>query len=143
MSPRAVLDTNVLLSATDPTRTDHEAALAVVTDDPRVLVVTPQIIRECVAVSTRPIEANGLGADVVTATTNAVRLMSSLRVISEDADAVDRLMTLVRDGRAVGRQVHDADIVATALAHGASTIITSDTRHFARFSDLIEIQELG
>ena len=69
--------------------------------------------------------------------------MSSLRVLSEDVDAVDRLMTLVREGRAVGRQVHDANIVATALAHGASVIVTSDTRHFARFSDLIEIEALA
>lgn len=143
MSASAVVDSNILLSATDPSRTDHEAALTLLTRDPRDLVITPQVLREYLAVSTRAVDANGLGLDPSTAVANAEAVSSSLRLVPEDANTAVRLLVLVQDGRAAGRQVHDANIVATALAHGASTIITSDTRHFARFADLIEVESLS
>ena len=59
-----LLDTNVLLSATDPRRPLHRAALAVLNDWPNqgfVLAVSSQILREYLVVATRPVEVNGLG----------------------------------------------------------------------------------
>lgn len=62
---RAVLvDTNVLLSATTSLRSLHRAALCVLNDWPNqgiILAASAQVFREYLVVTTRPIEANGLG----------------------------------------------------------------------------------
>jgi predicted nucleic acid-binding protein len=58
-----IVDTNVLLSATAPLRPLHRAALAVLNDWPNQgipLTASSQILREYLAVATRPVEANGL-----------------------------------------------------------------------------------
>lgn len=39
--------------------------------------------------------------------------------------------------------MHDANVVACALAHGATSIVTDNTRHFTRFADLIAIEVLA
>lgn len=139
----AVVDTNVLLNASDPTRLLHESAQALLATDDRDLSVTPQVIREYLAVATRPVELNGLALLPGLAVANVRHFLSSMRLLDETGVAVDRLCDVVADGRAAGRQVHDANIVATALAHGASAIVTSDSRHFARFADVIEIEALA
>ena len=38
------------------------------------------------------------------------------------------------------RQVHDANLIATMLAHGEHRILTFNDADFRRFADLIEIQ---
>jgi predicted nucleic acid-binding protein len=38
-----------------------------------------------------------------------------------------------------GRQVHDANVVATMMAHGESRLLTFNLGDFERFSDLIEV----
>ncbi len=51
-------------------------------------------------------------------------------------------MGLIRDSSTAGKRVHDADIVAVALASGARAIVTDNPRHFDRFGSLIEIAPL-
>jgi hypothetical protein len=53
------------------------------------------------------------------------------------------LLHLVGQDLAAGRQVHDANVVAVALAHGAAAIVTSNSRHFSRFTELIVVEGLG
>ena len=46
---------------------------------------------------------------------------------------------LARSHSFAGKQVHDANIVATMLAHGQTRILTFNARDFRRFEPLIEI----
>lgn len=138
-----VVDTNVLLSASDRSRSSHEAALRLLRDDPRDLHVTPQVVREYLAVATRPPEANGLGLPHARAVENVRGLLTSLGLLAEGAGSTGRLLDLVGSAAATGRQVHDANIVAVALAHGASAVVTDDARHFARFAEHLTIESLG
>lgn len=63
MDDKAVLvDTNVLLAATAPLRPLYRAALMVLNDWPNkgiLLAVSSQVLREYLAVATRPVEVNG------------------------------------------------------------------------------------
>jgi predicted nucleic acid-binding protein len=57
VADRAILDTNVLLAATDEAREDHEDAIAAINLWPAsgvVLYTSGQILREYLAVATRP-----------------------------------------------------------------------------------------
>ena len=60
--------------------------------------------------------------------------------ILEDGPAVwDELMTLSRRFTFGGKQVHDANIVATMLVHGETHLLTFNTADFRRFAPLIDV----
>lgn len=59
----------------------------------------------------------------------------SVRVLSPGADFWVILKELVIEARARGNLVHEAQIAALCLEHGATTILTDD-RDFHRFTDL-------
>ena len=137
-----VVDTNVLLAATDRSRAAHAAATAFLNDDGRRLALTAQIVREYLAVATRPVEANGFGLAGADAVANVKEFLDDMDVLSEDTLTTARLMDLIDRQAAAGKQVHDANVVAVALAHHASAIVTDNTRHFSRFGDLIAVESL-
>ena len=74
----------------------------------------------------------------------------------EDAAAFSKRFTMLEDGPPVwdellklsrrytfsGRQVHDANIVATMLAHGERRVLTFNATDFRRFASVIEIEPL-
>ena len=49
------------------------------------------------------------------------------------------LLKLWRDVAVGGRQVHDANIVATMLAHGERRLLTFNDGDFVRFAPRIEV----
>lgn len=138
-----VLDTTVLLAAVDRSREHHDAAVALLTMDERRLAVTPQIVREYLSVMTRPVRANGLGITPSDALNNVDEVLYAARLLGESAATTLQLMELVANGPTTGKQIHDANVVACALAHGAASIVTDNTRHFARFAGLIAIEDLA
>lgn len=137
-----LVDTNVLLAATDESRAAHASAVEFLNRDERRLALSPQIVREYLAVATRPQEVNGLGVSGADACANVSQLLSDMALLPERSPTVDALLRLVASESAAGKQVHDANIVAVALAHGAAAIVTDNVRHFARFAGLIGIEEL-
>lgn len=137
---RVILDTNVLLTATDTGRAGHEQARAALDLWPAAgvtLYCTGQILREYLAVATRPAAGNGLGLDRVDAVANVQALRTRLRFLGEDEKVAAHLLDLVRDVDCGGRQVHDANIVATMLTHGVETLVTLNVDDFVRFAPRI------
>ncbi len=137
-----VVDTNVLLAATDRSRTAHPAAIRFINEDERRLALTPQIVREYLAVTTRPVDANGFGLSGEDAVANVAQFLDDMELLSEDVASTRGLMDLVVRDAAAGKQVHDANIVAVAIAHHARAIVTDNTRHFSRFADLVRVEKL-
>ncbi len=138
-----VVDTDVLLAATDRSRVAHLAATEFLNDDERRLAMTPQIVREYLAVATRPVDVNGFGLSAEDAVANVQQFLDDMQLLSEDAGTVRRLLELVADDSATGKQIHDANVVAVALAHHADALVKDNKRHFSRFADLITIEDLG
>ncbi len=138
-----VVDTNVLLAATDRSRAAHGAATGFLNEDVRRLALTPQIVREYLAVTTRPVEVNGFGLPGEDAVANVEQFLDDMELLPEDVSTTRRLMDLIGERSAAGKQVHHANVVAVALAHQASVIVTDNTRHFSRFADLIGVESLG
>lgn len=140
------LDTNVLLTAATPARQHHRAALEVLNDWPARglrLCISSQVVREWMVVATRPPEVNGLGLSVVDALFNARAFLSRLHLLEETPRALDRMLALVENTQAAGKQIHDAQIVATALEHGVSKLLTANVGDFTRFGAKIEVVDLG
>jgi len=137
-----LLDTNVLLDATTPARNLHRAARRVLDDWPNrgiQLCISGQIFREYLVVATRSAEVNGLGLAVEDALANVAAFRGRCRFLAEDREVAERLYDLLDDIACSGKQVHDANVVATCLVHGVPTIVTANTGDFERFKSRIEV----
>lgn len=147
MDDKAVLlDTNVLLSATAPHRPLHRAALVVLNDWPNQaipLAASAQVFREYLVVATRPVEVNGLGLGLEEALANLAAFRGRMRLLLENEQAWDRLRALIAGYGCLGKQIHDANLVATALASGITRLVTANIEDFRRFTTEIEIVDLG
>ena len=141
---RVMLDTNVFLAATDERRAEHADALMLLNRWPEdsVLCASGQILREYLAVATRPADRNGLGLKPAEAAANVRAIRDRVTLLAEDARVTERLLRLSDDVPFAGRQVHDANVVATMLVHGVGVLVTMNTSDFGRFCSHVSVLEL-
>jgi predicted nucleic acid-binding protein len=145
MPADAFFDTNVLLAATAPGRPHHAAALRELQLGVahRTVLLSGQVVREYLAVATRPAAANGLGLTRADALANVGQIVERAVLLDDDAVVREALLRLLREVECTGRQVHDANIAATMLANGVRRLLTLNPADFRRFGDRIEIVELA
>ncbi len=136
---RYLVDTNVLLRWSNASTTDHNLctkAIDSLVRDKNDLCICAQVLIEYRVVATRPLSVNGfgLGSDDVR------RYMSDLReiftVLPELPDIAERWEDIVDRYAVLGRQAHDARLVAIMLGHGIRDLITFNTRDFEKYSEL-------
>jgi predicted nucleic acid-binding protein len=140
------VDTNVLLSATVPARLLHRAALSVLNDWPNrgfTLMASGQVLREYLVVATRPAEVNGLGMSLAAALENVAAFSARLRLLGETEQSWGRLQTLLHTQGCRGKQIHDANIVATAITAGVRSLVTANSLDFTRWAPAIEVLDLA
>ena len=92
---RVMVDTNVLLAATDESRIEHHDALTILNDWPAgatTLCTSGQILREYLAVATRPADRNGLGLKLPDALGNVHAIRERTTLLAEDAKVAERLL---------------------------------------------------
>jgi predicted nucleic acid-binding protein len=134
------VDTNVLVYATATSAPFRDRARAAVVrlaaNEP--LSVSRQILREYVAVMTRP-QTWGRALSLAEAMTDAAVFERRFTVLEDGQLVWDQLMDLSRLYSFGGRQVHDANVVATMLAHGERRLLTFNEADFRRFTPLIEV----
>lgn len=141
-----LLDTNVLLEATASARDLHRAALRVFNEWPNRgirLCVSGQVLREYLVVATRGTEHNGLGLTVADALANVQSFAERCRFLAETHEVAERLRDLIRTVDCSGKRIHDANLVATCLAHGVPGLVTANVADLERFGDSIELTPLG
>jgi predicted nucleic acid-binding protein len=145
VADRVFLDTNVLLAATDEGRKEHGLAVAALDAWPAAgvtLYASGQIRREYLSVATRAVQQNGLGLAQADALVNVRALSTRLHFLEENLRVADRLLALLDANPCSGKQVHDANVVATMLSHGIGTLVTINTDDFARFTAYVTVAAL-
>ena len=102
------------------------------------LWISRQILREYLAAMSRP---GGLTAPVPLANLlSDVRAFQTQFHIAEDGPGVTgHLLNLLASIPCGGKQVHDANIVATMLAHGIQRLVTHNVADFNRFGAHITV----
>ena len=142
----ALIDTNVLLEATDELRRHHADAVALL-EAGAALAMPAQVIREYLAVATRPVTANGLGLPMADALANVRELRLRIRLLPEERPVLPSFLGLLARVPCSGKRVHDAHIVATAIAHRVRTIVSLNPDDLSGFTpDVVVItpsQALG
>jgi predicted nucleic acid-binding protein len=138
------VDTNVLVYSVIREAPLHDVArraLRGLRDDDVEGWISGQVLRECLAVLTRPSTFHRplAGAE---AALWVRRLGASFRVAEDHAQVRARLLALVETVAVGGKQVHDANIVATMLEHGVTRLLTHNVKDFRRFEPDIELLDL-
>ena len=135
------IDTNVLIKARFLEAPDHDIArqrLSLALQEPEALRISRQVVREYLAVVTRP-QSWPVAITREEALDDASRLLGSFEVLEDGPIVTESLLALCREVSVGGRQIHDANIVATMLAHGERRLLTFNISDFRRFEDRIEL----
>ncbi len=135
------IDTNVLVASRIPSAPGHDAARASLERaflNPEPLRISRQVIREYLSVVTRP-QTWPVGITRAEAFDDVSRLIGSLEILEDGPAVTELLLVLCREVPVGGRQIHDANIVATMLTHGERRLLTFNTADFQRYGDHIEL----
>lgn len=138
------VDTNVLVYATVADAPFHREALTAVDAYHRSgveLWISRQVLREYMATVTRP-QAFGSPPPIATLIAEVRSFQARFRVAEDGPSVTERLLSLVETVPMGGKQIHDANIVATMQVYGIRRLLTHNARDFARFSQLITVVPL-
>lgn len=136
------VDTNVLVYLTRRWASEHEATRRVVVrlqNEGRPLWISPQVLREYLAVVTRP-QATAPALPLSTAISDVRRFATLFNVTGEGPAVLDRLLQVLAAYPSAGKQVHDANLVATMLENGIKCLLTFNRSDFARFGGVIALE---
>jgi predicted nucleic acid-binding protein len=138
------VDTNVLVYANQANAIEHARATSLIRDAEAhraTLWISRQVLREYLSAVTRP-QAAGPALPLQVAANRVRWFAQRFRVADETAEVTGNLLSLLDSIPAAGKQVHDANIVATMLAHGIRRLLTFNVADFRRFEAFIAIEPL-
>ena len=139
------MDTNVLVYATvaeAPLYTVARESLDAFTAQGTDLWISRQVLREYLAVLSRP-QTFSQPIPAITLTQSVRVFESRFRTAEDNALVTAKLLDLLLQFPSGGKQVHDANIVATMLVYGVPTLLTHNTADFARFAGVVEVLPLS
>lgn len=136
---RYLLDTNILLRASDKTSSSYSLAVNAVA---RLLsqgdecFITAQVLIEFWVVATRPIEVNGLGWSVQRTQAEINQLLSQFSLLEETPQILTNWLQLVTNHGVMGKRTHDVRLMAVMKTHGIIHLLTFNPKDFLKTADL-------
>ena len=135
------IDTDVLVKSRILEAPGHDIARARLERafrDQEPMRISRQVLREYLSVVTRP-QSWPIPITRDDALDDVKRLMDAFEILEDGPVVTDLLIELCREVSVGGRQIHDANIVATMLAYGERRLMTFNTADFRRYGDRIEL----
>ena len=135
------VDTNVLVYSRILEAPQHETARTMLEralQGEESVRISRQVVREYLAVMTRP-QTWPVPISREEALDDVDRLVGSFEVLEDGPAVTERLVELCREVSVGGRQIHDANIVATMLVYGERRLLTFNVGDFQRYGDRIEL----
>ena len=138
---RVFVDTNILLRSVLTEMPEHAAVDALMKRTIRTgaeLWISGQVIREFIVQAThprtlsKPLTIGQVAKQIET-------FKPLFRIADETATVRNKLLELLQAYPTSGKQVHDANIVATMLAYDIDTLLTLNIADFKRFDDRIKL----
>ena len=140
-----LLDTNILLRLLQPHHPhclSAERALNSLRDASETLHITSQNLIELWAVMTRTVDENGLGFTVEQAA-GELEAIKGLFVLLPDVPLFEEWERLVKTYGVLGKNTHDARLVAAMRMHKIARILTFNTKDFSRYENLTVVDPAG
>ncbi|MDF5714924.1 MAG: type II toxin-antitoxin system VapC family toxin [Rhizonema sp. NSF051] len=138
------LDTNILVYANlalSPFHIQATERLQALAEQRIELWLSRQTLREYLAAMTRHGDLTGK-IPVVSLVTDVQYFAHRFRVAEDSPQVTERLLKLMEEIPIGGKQVHDANIVATMLVYRIPQLLTHNISDFSRFSELITLLPL-
>lgn len=132
-----LVDTSVLARLANTADAQYAAALSAVVELHRrgeILHLTPQVLIEFRNVATRPQAQNGLGLSSEEAARIGALFEEAFPNLSESPAIYSTWKTIVERLGVIGKQVHDARLVAVCQSHNITHLITFNVGHFIRLT---------
>lgn len=132
-----LIDTSVLGRLANRADLAYPVATAAIAELHRrgeVLHITPQNLVEFRNFATRPVSANGLGLAASAAEGLAATFEAAFPLLHETPDIYPAWKNIVGGLGVVGKQVHDARLVAVCHVYGVTHLLTFNVTHFARLA---------
>jgi len=98
------------------------------------LQTSPQNLVEFRNCATRPENVNGLGLPPAVAETKSAAFESLFPLLPETPDIYPAWKNLVQALAIIGKQVHNARLVAVCHVYSITHVLTFNVQHFARFA---------
>ncbi len=137
-----LVDTNILLRLAEtnsPMNAIARRSVVTLKQQGLELHIAPQNIIEFWVVATRPISSNGLGLTVEDAIRETQRLKVLFTLLDDRLELFSTWENLVQKYQVLGKQAHDARLVAAMAIHEISHILTFNIQDFQRFVEIIVI----
>lgn len=138
---KAFVDTNVLLRATISQFPLHEQAKRLINsqiDADIELWISRQVIREYISQATRPQSfMKPMTIERVETQLNTIRAF--FKIADETEQVTVELMKLLKTFPTGGKQIHDANIIATMLTQDINKLLTTNIEDMKRFNSRITL----
>jgi predicted nucleic acid-binding protein len=141
---RIFIDTNILVYASIAEAPLHQPALSRIQayeQTGQELWISRQVLREYLAVLTRP-QSFTAPIPIAQLSDLIYAFCERFQVAEETAQVTAQLLLLLNQIPAGGRQVHDANIVATMQTFGIQQLLTHNVEDFSRFASQIVVLPL-
>lgn len=142
---RVFIDTNVLVYAAvsrSPLNAVARQEIHSHRDHGDELWLSRQVLREYLATLSRP-QTFAVPQPLSVLVEDILKLQSGF-FVAEDGPAVTaKLLEVISSKDVGGKQIHDANIVATMLTHEIRAILTHNVSDYERFADMIEVLPLS
>jgi len=132
-----LIDSSVLGRLANTKDATHAVAFNAVAELRRrgeVLHITPQVMIEFRNVGTRATSLNGLGLTIAETEAIAMDFEARFAMLADHPGIYTRWKSLVGAMGIIGKQVHDARLVAVCHVHAVSHILTFNVAHFNRMA---------
>lgn len=128
-----LLDTNILLRASDPNSPSYRLIMNVVNMIIRQggeCLITSQILIEFWVVATRPNDVNGLGWTTQKTQQEINQILSQFSLLAETPDIFPLWFQLVTTYNIKGKRTHDLRLLAVMKAFNITHLLTFNTDDF-------------
>ena len=135
------IDTNVFVNSRILHAPDHDIArerLEHALQGNERLRISRQVVREYLSVVTRQ-QTWPITITRQDALDDANRLIGGFEILEDGPVVTELLIALCREVSVRGKQIHDANIVATMLAYGEHRLLTFNEADFHRYGNRIEL----
>jgi len=137
-----LVDTNILTRLAEPGHAMHQPALDAVkllASQGHKLHIVPQNLYEFWVVCTRPVSVNGMGKTAAEAAAELANLKALFLLLDETPAVFAVWEQLVSTMPVVGKNAHDARLVAAMKVHGLTHFLTFNAQDFRQYAGITSV----